>query len=160
MQINPVQQRPRNALTVVFDLPRRAATLAFGVPVKPARAGVHGGDEHEVCGKRQRSGSAGDGDIAVFRLPCIFTISQNSQKTTFLKGFSAKRKPAKFQTGDFTSGYSHSSAVLFIRKDGFHWGYWRCRSSRARNELESFTSQLKISFEMLEGGFHRDFEFL
>jgi hypothetical protein len=26
--------------------------------------------------------------------------------------------------------------------------------------LESFTSQLKISFEMLEGGFHRDFEFL
>ena len=40
MQIDPIQQRPRDPLPVVFDLPGGAAALAFGIAIKPAGARV------------------------------------------------------------------------------------------------------------------------
>ncbi len=51
---------------VFFDLSRRAAAaFLFGSEVA-AGAGVHGGDEHELCGEADGAFCAGDGDESVF----------------------------------------------------------------------------------------------
>lgn len=36
MQVDPIQQRPRDALAVVLDLPRGTAALTLGVAIEPA----------------------------------------------------------------------------------------------------------------------------
>src|SRR5439155_2240479 len=66
MQIDAIEQRPGNALTISLHLHRSAAAFALEIAEVAARARVHCGDEHELRRKRDAACGAGDGDFAVF----------------------------------------------------------------------------------------------
>jgi hypothetical protein len=48
VQIETVEQRPREARAVVLDTMRRAMAPVRAVAAEPTRAGIHGGDELEL----------------------------------------------------------------------------------------------------------------
>ena len=67
LQVDAVQQRAGDAVQVLLHLPVAAHAGLGGVVVVAARAGVHGGYEHEACGIFHVALHARDGDFAVFQ---------------------------------------------------------------------------------------------
>jgi len=66
VNVDAVQQRPRDTLLVAADHAEGAGALVDRVAVIAAGAGVHRGDEHEIGRKREGAGGAGDGDDVIF----------------------------------------------------------------------------------------------
>ena len=60
VQIDPVEQRPRNSLAIALHLHRTAAAFAFEIAEISTRAGVHRRDQHEFAGKGEAAGCARD----------------------------------------------------------------------------------------------------
>jgi hypothetical protein len=66
VEIDAVEERTGNALSVTVDLGRAATAFAFEIPEVAAGARVHRGDEHELGWEGDASRSAGDSDLSVF----------------------------------------------------------------------------------------------
>src|SRR5439155_1261045 len=70
VEVDAVEERPRDARAVAVDEGWRAAAAAGVVAEVAARAGVHGGDELEGGGEEDGAGPARDRDAALLeRLP-------------------------------------------------------------------------------------------
>src|SRR5690606_8241456 len=66
VNVDTIEQRTRDLPHIFFHLRRRAMTRTPRVAAIPARAGVQGGNEHEIRGERGAGESAGDRHRAVF----------------------------------------------------------------------------------------------
>jgi hypothetical protein len=70
VDVDAVHERAADALAIARDRPVAAAAGLHGIAVLPARAWIHGSDQHEVGGKRHRSARTGHRDLPVLkRLP-------------------------------------------------------------------------------------------
>ena len=70
LDVNPIQQRAGDARDIALDLVLCAFAVSARVAEETARAGVHGGDEHEIRGIREGCGRSRDSDVSIFqRLP-------------------------------------------------------------------------------------------
>src|SRR5262245_18966537 len=65
VQVDSIEQRSGDALTVTLHLDWAAAAFALKIAKITARAGIHCSDEHELGGKRNASRRTGHGDFAV-----------------------------------------------------------------------------------------------
>jgi hypothetical protein len=74
VDVDAVEQRPRDASDVALNLRGRAAAFAHGVVPEAAGARVHRGGEHEGGREGQRHRGAADGDTPVFQ-----RLAQNFQ---------------------------------------------------------------------------------
>ncbi len=70
MNVNAVEERPRYFRNVALDHRRGAVAIARGIAEIAARAGIHGGSQHEPRWKRHRGGCARNRHRAILeRLP-------------------------------------------------------------------------------------------
>ena len=70
VQVDAVEQRPRDTCAIAFDRGVVAAAIGVAFAAPAARAGVHRRDQREARRKRARARCAGDRHGAVFeRLP-------------------------------------------------------------------------------------------
>ena len=73
MQIDPIEQRPRNTTTIAANLVRRAFAFAAGVPEIATGTRIHRGNELESRRKCRLSRRPGNMDASRFdRLPKHF----------------------------------------------------------------------------------------
>ena len=66
VQIDAIEQRAGDALTIALDLHRAATAFAFQIAEIAARTGIHRRDQHELGGKRHAARRARNRDPAVF----------------------------------------------------------------------------------------------
>ena len=66
MNIDAIEERPGDPSGVAFDLIGGAGAVFFGIMAVAARTGIHGGNEHDLCGKGASSCGSGNRDFSVF----------------------------------------------------------------------------------------------
>ena len=65
VQIDAIEQRTGDALSITLHLERAATAFAFQIAEISARTRIHGGDQHELGGKSHAARGARDGDFPV-----------------------------------------------------------------------------------------------
>src|SRR5690242_14050129 len=105
VDINAVEKRAGNFGDVALDHGRSAVTFARGIAEIAARAGVHGGSEHEARRKGDGDGGAGNGDGAIFE-----GLAHDFENVALEFGEFVEKEDAVVAEGDFAGTRDGSAA--------------------------------------------------
>src|SRR5262245_40837890 len=123
MQIDAIQQRAGNALSITLHLNRTATAFAFQVAKVATRARIHRGNEHELRGQSDAARSARPRNFSVFEL-----LPHYFQRGSFEFRQLIEEENAVVGQAHFTRAWKRAAAKQTNVADGVMRGSeWSCR---------------------------------